>query len=891
MLVGTQGNLGSRISLNLAANLVLACTCVGFASIAGSIDAADKPVSFTADIRPVFENSCWKCHGSAIQLSKLDLRTRDAALKGGDKGAAIVPGKAEDSRLYRLVAGLEKPSMPLDGKLTADQISIIKEWINQGALWDAAPQDTRSEARQSQPPGSPQVTSLEEMPIPPEARSYWAFQKPVRSPAPVVSPNLTNPIDRFLENTRREKDLKPAPRADRITLLRRAYMDLIGLPPTPAETAEYLADKGPHAWEHLIDKLLASPHYGERWGRHWLDVARYADSNGFEHDYDRPNAWRYRDYVIRAFNQDIPYNTFLAEQIAGDELDRVTDDRMIATGFLRSYAKVGYREKDNPQFRYEYLDDMIGTIGRGVLGLTVNCARCHNHKFDPISQKDYYQMQASLFGYVETDYPLASKKQAAVYEKKTAEIDAKIAPLRQRIRQIEEPYRSRLAQEKYKKYPANVQRAIAVPEDQRTPGEALLAGQVIRTTSVTSAEIDRVMSPGDLTQKKALNEQIGALESERPEPLPMAAIVTDGDYRFTPDGPGDEPAPGKGVKSEATEGSFLFKGPGRYQPPPSYFLIRGDPESRGSLMRPGFISVITYGNPPTEDPPANGRTSGRRRALAEWLGSQENPLTARVIVNRIWSHHFGQGIVATLDNFGKMGEKPTHPELLDWLAVEFMSRGWSIKQMHRLMMTSEAYQMSSRYQDPGDVEKDPDNQYLWRFRIQRLDAEIVRDAMMAASGALDLTIGGPPVFPHIPGEILRSMSEGIWRKEEDGPRVWRRSIYVYRKRGLPFPMFEVFDLPDQNTSCGRRNVSTVPTQALTLLNDEFVLRQSKLFADRVQEAAHGDSAKLVDLAYRIALSRPPREDEAKLAVGFLQKRSLADFTHVLLNLNEFLYVR
>ncbi len=861
------------------ANILFAWAFTGYASLA----AADKPVSFTADILPLFESSCWKCHGSAIQLSKLDLRSREAALKGGERGAAIVPGKAEESRLYRLVAGLEKPSMPLDGRLTADQISTIKEWIDQGAPWDAAPSNATFE--------SPQPASLEEMPIPSEARRYWAFQKPVRSSAPLVSPEPTNPIDRFLEQARRDKGLKPAPRADRITLLRRAYMDLIGLPPTPAEVADYLADSGPQAWERLIDKLLASPHYGERWGRHWLDVARYADSNGFEHDYDRPNAWRYRDYVIRAFNQDTPYNTFLAEQIAGDELDRVTDDSMIATGFLRSYAKVGYREKDNPQFRYEYLDDMIGTIGRGVLGLTVNCARCHNHKFDPISQRDYYRLQASLFGYVETDYPLAPKEQAEAYERKRAEIDTKIAPLRQRIRQIEEPYRSALAQEKYKKYPANVQRALAIPEAKRTPGEALLAGQVIRTTSVSNEEIDRAMSAGDLEQKKALNEQIRALQDQRPKPLPMAAVVTDGDYRFTPDGPGDEPAPGKGVKQEAIQGSFLFKGPGRYQPPPSYFLIRGDPESRGSLMKPGFIGAITYGNPPTEDPPVNGRTSGRRKALAEWLCSEENPLTARVMVNRIWSHHFGRGIVATLDNFGKMGEKPTHPDLLDWLAVEFMSRGWSIKQMHRLMMTSEAYRMASQFQDSDDAEKDPDNQYLWRFRIQRLDAEIVRDAMMAASGALDLTMGGPPVFPHLPDEILRSMSEGIWKREEDGPRVWRRSIYVYRKRGLPFPMFEVFDLPDQNISCGRRNVSTVPTQALTLLNDEFVLRQSRLFADRVQEAAPGDFTKQVDLAYRIALSRPPRDDEARLAADFLQRRSLADFTHVLLNLNEFLYVR
>ena len=355
-----------------------------------------------------------------------------------------------------------------------------------------------------------QLAALEDMPISPEARGYWAFQKPVRSRRAGDGRNPANPIDRFLEKTRREKGLKSAPRADRITLLRRAYLDLIGLPPTPAETAEYLADNSPRAWETLIDRLLASPHYGERWGRHWLDVARYADSNGFEHDFDRPNAWRYRDYVIRAFNQDKPYNLFLAEQIAGDELDDVTDDSLIATGFLRSYAKVDYREKDNPQFRYEYLDDMIGTIGRGVLGLTVNCARCHNHKFDPISQKDYYRMQASLFGYVETDYPLAPKEQVEAYEKKNAEINAEVAPLRQQMRELEEPYRRSLAQEKYKKYPANVQQAIATPEAKRTPGEALLAGQVIRTTSVSAREIDRVMTPADLAKKRALNQQIRA---------------------------------------------------------------------------------------------------------------------------------------------------------------------------------------------------------------------------------------------------------------------------------------------------------------------------------------------------------------------------------------------
>src|SRR5215471_10576093 len=851
---------------------------------AGAELRAAEPVSFSKQIRPILETSCWKCHGAAMQLSRLDLRTRETALKGGDRGPAIVPGNARESRFFRLVSGNETPAMPMDGtKLTDEQISAIKNWIEQGAPWEGGAA-----------PASPQAAiAIDEAPVPPEARKYWAFQKPQRRPAPEVR-NVSwsrHPIDAFLMKTMEEHRLAPAPEADAHTLVRRAFLDLTGLLPTPSESETFVNDSSPDRWERLIDRLLASPHYGERWGRHWLDVARYADPNGFEHDFDRPNAGRYRDYVIRAFNQDKPYNTFIAEQIAGDELDRVTDDSMIATGFLRCYAKVGYREKDNPNNRFEYLDDMIGTIGRGVLGLTLNCARCHNHKFDPISQKDYYRMQASLFGYVETEYPLAPRQQVEAYEKKTAEIDKQIASLRQAIRGLEEPYRQRLAQEKYKKYPPNVQRAIAITQDRRTPGEALLADQVIRTTSVSSAEIDRIIAAADLARKRELNERIRAIESQRPKPLPSASIVTDGDYRFTPDGPGDEPAPGKGVKRDAGEGSFRFTGPGRYQPPPSYFLIRGDPESHGSPMQPGFIGVITYGNPPVEDPPANGRTSGRRRALAEWLGSPENPLTARVIVNRIWSHHFGTGIVASLDNFGKMGQQPTHPELLDWLAVEFMERGWSMKQMHRLIMTSEAYRMSSEDRDSAAAAQDPENHYLWRYPIQRLDAEIVRDAIMAVSGALDLKMGGPPVFPHIPSEILASMSGGIWKREEDGPQSWRRSVYVYRKRGLVFPMFEVFDLPDQNTTCGRRNVSTVPTQALALMNDAFVVRQANLFADRVREAAPEDSARQIDLAYRIALSRPPREDEAALAAEFLRKRTLADFAHVLLNLNEFLYVR
>ena len=730
--------------------------------------------------------------------------------------------------------------------------------------------------------------------IPAAARNYWAFRLPVQAPLPDISGRFENPIDRFLEQARQEKGLKPAPRAARLTLVRRAYLDLIGLPPSPAETAAFLADTAPGAWERLIDTLLASPHYGERWGRHWLDVARYADSSGFEQDYDRPNAWRYRDYVIRAFNQDKPYDVFLKEQIAGDELDTKTDETLIATGFLRAGPRVAFREKDNPERRYEYLDDLIATTGRGVLGLTVHCARCHNHKFDPIPQRDYYSLATTFFGYVETTYPLVPRAEAEAYDKKVQDIDA--APGGAESRDQEDRGAVRTATEAGG-VQALPRRGAARDREARSASERP-ASSCSRNRSFESVDDRRTghrshhdrptMRPG----RRRSVDRIAALDKERPTPIPVAEIVTDGDYRFAPDGEGDEVIGCPKCRIwDVTTGSFLHTGPGRYEAPPSHFLIRGDPNAKGSVMKPGFVTAATYGNPPTEIPPADGRTSGRRRALAEWLASPQNPLTARVMVNRIWHHHFGRGIVATLDNFGKMGDAPTHPELLDWLAVEFMNRGWSIKQMHRLMMTSEAYQMASAFEDAADREKDPQNQYLWRFRTQRLDAEIVRDSILSASGGINLTIGGPPVFPPMPKELLTEANHGIWKSEEDGPDVWRRSVYVYRKRGLAFPMFQVFDLPEQNVTSGARNVSTVPTQALTLLNDEFVLRQAQLFADRVKKDAGDDPARQIDLAYRIALTRPPSPAELAVALDVTKQQSLVDLTHVLLNLNEFVYIR
>ncbi|MBI3695467.1 MAG: DUF1553 domain-containing protein, partial [Acidobacteria bacterium] len=372
---------------------------------------------------------------------------------------------------------------------------------------------------------------------------------------------------------------------------------------------------------------------------------------------------------------------------------------------------------------------MIATTAQGMLGLTVQCARCHNHKFDPIPQKDYYRMQAVFFPYVDVNHYLAPDAQAEAYQAKMDEIDEKIKPLRQQIADLEGPYKEKVfIAEVLHKFPEDAQIAVKTPEAQRTPGQKLLAEQLIRGVGVPPGSVDKALSPEDKAKKEALLAQIRQIEKQRPKELPAVAGVTDGDYRFAPDGYGDEPAPGKGVKRDASlKGTFLHRGPEPYEPPPSYFLIRGDIYSHGSKMEPGFVTVATYGNPPTAIPPANGHTSGRRRALAEWIGSPENPLTARVMVNRIWHHHFGRGIVRTLTNFGKMGEPPTHPERLEWLATEFVARGWSIKQMHRLMMTSNAYKMASAYENAAAQKADPENRLLWKFRMQRLDAEVLRD--------------------------------------------------------------------------------------------------------------------------------------------------------------------
>lgn len=847
-------------------------------------------------------------------------------LKGGDKGPALVPGKAEASRIYRRVAGLEQPQMPMAPlpSLTAQEIAVVKSWIDQGAKW-------RLEEGVPNQKGNQAVVGYgedySERPITEQDRQWWAFQKPIRHAVPKATEVRwsSNPIDSFIKHTLDQKGLTPSPQADRNTLIRRAYLDLTGLLPSPQEVAAFVNNRSPKAYEDVVERLLSSPHYGERWGRFWLDVVRYADSSGYEHDKDLANAWRYRDYVIKAFNQDKPYNRFILEQLAGDELDDGDYDSLIATSFYRIGPRVRFREKDNPYYRYEYLDDIIRTTSQGFMGLSANCARCHDHKFDPISRMDYYRTMAMLFGFVDVDHPLAPPEHVAEHESIQKEVEGLVRPLRRQIAQIEAPYRRAQFEKRLAKFPEEIQIAVKTPEDQRTPGQRLFAAQIVSLDVDPDAAANQVasyrnlikVSDADHEMRQKLVDQIVEIQKRLPSPLPVAEGVRDGDYRLTPDGPGDEPLPGKGDRfNYGVECCFLPVAGKPYQVPPVYFGANGIDviqDQKSVVVPPGYLRVLSSVNsPPASHAPKNGRvSSGRRQALAEWIASPENPLTARVMVNRIWQWHFGRGIASTPSNFGKMGVPPSHPELLDWLATEFVRQGWSIKQMHRAIMTSETYKMASSFAQPVNLEKDPTNVNLWRFPLRRLEAETLRDAILSASAQINLEAGGEPFFPAIPKSVREGYRQGKWEMTSEEPSTWRRSVYSYWKRGLKYPMFEVHDQPDMNVTCEKRNVTTVPTQALTLLNNEFVLIQARHLAKRVlSEAANSDEQQIA-LLYQIALSRVPTQKELDSFRSFLLKQqqyharragsetgatdgvsllALTDLSHVMLNASEFVYI-
>lgn len=723
----------------------------------------------------------------------------------------------------------------------------------------------------------------------PYQRKHWAFQRVVRPSPPHVSNSawVRNPVDAFVVAELETKGLEPSAAADKVTLLRRATFDLIGLPPTPEEVDGFLADLSPNAFEKVVDRLLASPHYGERWARHWLDLARYAESEGFKNDETRPNAWRYRDYVIKAFNTDKPYDRFVQDQIAGDELWPDDPEARVATAFNRHYPDES-NARNLMQRRQEILNDITDTVGSVFLGLTYGCARCHDHKFDPILQTDYYRLQAFFANATAVDDIVLHppevverhRRQWAVWEEKTR------SP-RQGMEALEAPKRKEIVDELMAKYPAEIQNAILKPAEERTPFEWQMyykAKAYLDPSShayvAASDKVGKSLKGDARKQWEELKTRLEEFSGLHPGELNIGTGIAD-------------------ISREA---------------PKTHLLEGGAYNAPIEEVQPGFLSILAP-QPAKITPPENLESTGRRMALAQWLTSPSNPLTARVMVNRIWNHHFGQGLVGTPSNFGLSGDRPTHPQLLDWLAAEFVKQGWSLKSLHRLIVTSNTYQQASLFRETA-AKVDPDNRLLWRFPRGRLEAEVIRDSALYVSGLLNTQMGGPSVFPELPPGMV---SRGGWKVSEAEAERNRRSIYVFVRRNTRYPMFETFDMPDTHESCPRREITTSPLQALTLLNNRLVLDWAGSFAVRVLKSAGADLSEQVDTAYRLAYSRSPQGAETETAFSFFKRHraiiarrvaagekiavpaslpenvdpvdaaALVDFCHILLNSNEFVY--
>ncbi|MBO0697405.1 MAG: DUF1553 domain-containing protein [Zavarzinella sp.] len=687
----------------------------------------------------------------------------------------------------------------------------------------------------------------------------WAFKPVQKSSVPAVSSKARSPIDAFLLHRLEAAGLGYARPADRMVLLRRVTLDLTGLPPTPAEIDEFLHDDSPAAFEKVVDRLLASPAYGERQALPWLDLVRFAETDGFKADDRRPNAWRYRDYVIRSFNADKPYDRFVKEQLAGDELYPADPDALIATAFLRHYPDE-YNAVNLEQRRQEILNDITDTTGQAFLGITLGCAKCHDHKFDPITQEDYYRVQAFFAGWKEVEVPLLPAERRADYDRQLRAWEEKTADVRRQIEEIERPYRERLSKKRRGRFPEELAGLLDIPPEKRTPLEQQLAAMVVKQVFMDDKGMFNGMKPAEKERWEGLKKKLAAA-GPRPTPPAVAMAFTD-------------------IGREA---------------PPTRVLQRGNWRKPGDEVRPGFLSAFDDRVADVR-PPADRKTTGRRTALANWIADPKNPLTARVIVNRVWAQHFGRGIVDSPGDFGSQGERPTHPQLLDWLATEFVNGGWSLKKLHRLIVLSDAYRQGSAFNATA-AKADPNNDLLWRMNRRRLDGEAIRDAVLSVAGELNPKGGGPSVYPELPAEMKASAA--AWSVSPDAAERNRRSVYVYVKRNLRYPLFSAFDAPDRNEACSRRFETTTAPQALMLLNDKLYAEHARRFAERVTAEAGTDRDAEIEHAYLLALARRPTTDERTAAKRFLDtqskkaggpKEAFADFCHALLNLNEFVYV-
>ena len=913
----------------------------GLVAFAGATRADDSPPArpdpalvefFEGKVRPVLEAHCLNCHGPAKQKAGLRVDSRAALIKGGDSGPTIEPGKPEASRLIDAVNHSADLQMPPKGKLKGADVEALAKWVRDGAVW---PEVATAEVRAAAKVG-PIITA--------EDRAFWAF-RPVENPALPSVRDESWPIgamDRFILEQLDAKGLHPVARADRRSLIRRATFDLIGLPPTPEEVEAFVDDEAPEAFARVVDRLLASPHHGERWGRHWLDVARYGEDQA--HTFDArlyPNGYKYRDWVAKAINDDMPYDRFVVEQIAGDLIEGPgRDDRIAALGFF-ALGPVYYGGAV-----YDELDDRIDTVTRGFLGLTVACARCHDHKFDPIPTADYYGLAGIFASTAYHEYPAAPPEVVAAHAKAQAEIKAKTAAVAAHAREQSARWTALAVANDSAKYMVGawtlINRRKAKPDlaaSDLAPGEnlqalfldrwarylepkaddkrphlarwrKLIAGQDpkldLSGDEAAKAEASRVATAfGDYVRTTlALRDAIEAQKvaatanADGPPPAPPslgpaeAAVLDDltspNIGLFTlPKGAGGEKflaAETKAaLKSQRAELEKLKK-----DAPPMYpvvhglaeksnpanmkVFLRGNPATPGPEARRGFLSVLV----PWGSAGFTTKGSGRLE-LARAIADPANPLTARVMVNRIWEHHFGRGLVATPSNFGKMGERPSHPRLLDYLASRFVAGGWSLKALHREIMLSSTYQLAAM-DDPSNTEVDPDNIHLWRANRRRLEVEPWRDAMLAVSGNLDPTVGGPSSDLASPSNRRRTYYAKVSRHDLDG-------------------LLRLFDFPDPNLTADKRAVTAVPLQQLFVLNSDFMERQARALAAKLT-AGPGDDASKVRKAFPLLYARPATETEVTLAVEFLRgvdepKAPLGrweQYAQVLLGSNEFLFV-
>jgi mono/diheme cytochrome c family protein len=764
---------------------------------------------FSNKLLPVLERDCQGCHGALQALSKLDLRNRQAMLAGGARGPALVPGNAEASLLIHVLEGRNKLQMPPGGeskKLSPEIVATFRKWVDAGAPW-------------------PEKATAAKWDYKPE--DLWAFRA-------LREYQKDKRIDDFVQAKLAERGLKAAPPADRRTLIRRASIDLTGLPPTPDEVRTFVEDKSPNAWERLVDRLLASPRYGERWGRHWLDVVRYADSNGYSNDFERPNAWRYRDYVIRSFNTDKPYDRFVLEQIAGDELFPGDAEALIATGFLRSGPWEHTAMSVEAVTRQLFLDDVTHNAASTFLGLTLGCARCHDHKFDPIPTRDYYRMQA-VFATTE----FARPELPFLKTENTLDISAGSAQMQETYRRTTDKvreYRERAAQQLMKKL--GLQRVEDIPKAD------------LELAMNTGTGLDPVtFEEYKLFQKHA---ELYKLSIDRFEAKAFAVS--------------------SGPMDGFTDGGNSLKYPKRdaYKPAAVHILPGGNIQSPADPVTPGLLSALeVHGQFPSPQVPDS--IAGRRSVLAKWVAHPNNPLTARVMVNRVWQYHFGRGLAADTSNFGKMGRKPSHPELLDQLAHEFIASGWRVKSLHKAILMSDTYQRASAHPEMATVrEKDPENTLLSYFTPRRVEAEVLRDSILMASGELSLEAGGPGVFPQINEDVAKQPQHRMgtlapaYHPSPLKRQRNRRTVYTFQQRSLIDPMIDVFNGPSLDLACERRDASTVPTQAFALFNSSFTHDMALAFAARVHQKG-GSVDEQIRRAFQLAFARDPEASELEAA--------------------------